>query len=341
MQQKTYDFPSSSTTFYFDASFEKLKELAPAENSFIITDENLMLHYQDKFKPWKTIIIPAGESSKSLAALDDIIRQLIALDAGRDATIIGIGGGVVTDIAGFVAGIYKRGVYCGFVPTSILAMVDAAIGGKNGLDIGEYKNMMGLIRQPAFLLYDYHLLQTLPHEEWINGFAEVIKHACIHDAEMFALLERYSLQDFKKDKELLHELIRRNALLKADVVKEDELETGERKKLNFGHTLAHAIENNYQLPHGHAVSIGMVFAAQLSTALMGFDEEERIISLLKKYKLPVSFDFDQKQALSVMLADKKRKDDTIQFILLQKIGKAIVQPVSIDELKNFLLKNEG
>ncbi|RYZ48464.1 MAG: 3-dehydroquinate synthase, partial [Sphingobacteriales bacterium] len=141
MQQKTYNFSSSPTTFYFDASFEKLKELAPPVNSFIITDENLMMHYQDQFKPWKVITIPAGESSKSLAVLDDIIRELIALDAGRDATIIGIGGGVVTDIAGFAAGIYKRGIRCGFVPTSILGMVDAAIGGKNGLDIGEYKNM--------------------------------------------------------------------------------------------------------------------------------------------------------------------------------------------------------
>lgn len=336
MQQQTIEFSSSSTTFYFDASFEKLKELAPTENSFIITDENLMMHYQDKFKPWKVISIPAGEASKSLDVLDDVIRQLIALDAGRDAIIIGIGGGVVTDIAGFVAGIYKRGVRCGFVPTSILAMVDAAIGGKNGLDIGEYKNMMGLIRQPEFLLYDYDLLKSLPREEWINGFAEIIKHACIYHAEMFALLERYSLNDFRNDKDLLGTLISSNALLKADVVQKDEWEAGERKKLNFGHTLAHAIENTYQLPHGHAVSIGMTFAANLSATLLGFEQVKRVTGLLEKYGLPVSFPYDKKQALHNMLADKKRVQNVISYVLLQDIGKAVIHPITIEEIRKIL-----
>lgn len=336
MQQQTIEFSSSATTFYFDALFEKLKELAPTEHSFIITDENLMMHFQDQFKPWKVIIIPAGEESKSLNILDDIIRQLIALEAGRDAIIIGIGGGVVTDIAGFVAGIYKRGVRCGFVPTSILAMVDAAIGGKNGLDIGEYKNMMGLIRQPEFLLYDYGLLKSLLHEEWINGFAEIIKHACIHDAEMFTLLERYNLKDFQEDKELLHTLISHNALLKAGMVQADEWETGERKKLNFGHTLAHAIENTYQLPHGHAVSIGMVFAANLSELFLGFDQVKRITDLLAKYGLPVSFFYNKKQALNNMLADKKREQNTISYILLQSIGEAVIHPITIEEIRKIL-----
>jgi 3-dehydroquinate synthase len=336
MLQQTIEFFSSATTFYFDASFKILKELAPTEHSFIITDENLMLHYQDEFKPWKVITIPAGEESKSLNVLDDIIRQLIALEAGRDTIIIGIGGGVVTDIAGFVAGIYKRGVQCGFVPTSILAMVDAAIGGKNGLDIGEYKNMMGLIRQPEFLLYDYRLLKSLPQEEWINGFAEIIKHACIYDAEMFALLERYNIRDFQNDHDLLHTLISHNALLKAGVVQADEWETGERKKLNFGHTLAHAIENTYQLPHGHAVSIGMAFAANLSKEFLGFDQVKRVTDLLEKYKLPVSFPYDKKQALHNMLADKKREQNTISYILLQEIGKAVIHPITIEEIRKIL-----
>jgi 3-dehydroquinate synthetase len=258
------------------------------------------------------------------------------LEAGRDAIIIGIGGGVVTDIAGFVAGIYKRGVRCGFVPTSILAMVDAAIGGKNGLDIGEYKNMMGLIRQPEFLLYDYSLLKSLPREEWINGFAEIIKHACISNIEMFTLLERYNLKDFQEDKELLHTLISRNALLKAGVVQVDEWETGERKKLNFGHTLAHAIENRYQLPHGHAVSIGMAFAANLSELFLGFDQVKRVTDLLAKYGLPVSFPYDKKQALNNMLADKKREQNTISYILLQSIGKAEIHPITIEEIRKIL-----
>jgi len=242
----------------------------------------------------------------------------------------------VTDIAGFAAGIYKRGIRCGFVPTSILAMVDAAIGGKNGLDIGEYKNMMGLIRQPDFLLYDFQLLETLPHEEWVNGFAEIIKHACIKDEDMFRLLQRYSLHDFRNDKSLLQELIQRNALLKADVVLADEQELGERKKLNFGHTLAHAIENIYELPHGHAVSIGMVFAAQLSEQLLGFADVAALTALLEKYELPLSLDYNREQALSLMLADKKRAGDKLQYILLQQTGQAVIYPIAIDALKTFI-----
>jgi 3-dehydroquinate synthase len=159
-----------------------------------------------------------------------------------------------------------RGIRFGFVPTSILAMVDASIGGKNGIDVGTYKNMVGLIRQPEFLLYDYSFLKSLPKAEWINGFAEIIKHACIKDASMFRLLEAYKLNDFQKDKTLLNKLIQRNALLKSKVVVEDEFETGDRKLLNFGHTFGHAIENTYQLPHGHAVAVGMVMACMISAS---------------------------------------------------------------------------
>lgn len=336
MLQENIAYSSASTTFCFDASLELLKELAPPANSFILTDENLMMHYQQAFKPWQVITVPAGEASKNLDTLDDVIRQLIALDAGRDATLIGIGGGVVTDIAGFAAGIYKRGIRCGFVPTSILGMIDAAIGGKNGLDIGEYKNMMGLVRQPEFILYDYSLLQTLPEEEWICGFAEVIKHAAIKDAAMFALLEQHTLKDFQKDRALLAGLIRSNALLKARVVKEDEWENGDRKLLNFGHTLGHAIENSYALSHGQAISVGMAFAAKISETFAGFAESARLIGLLEKYGLPVQFLFDSRQALHYMMADKKKVGEKISYVLLREIGHAVIQPLSIDEIRTFL-----
>lgn len=333
MQEQSIAFPGATTRFCFDAGFEQLAAMAPPEYSFIITDENVMLHYQHQLKPWRVITVPAGEASKSLETIDDIVRQLIALDAGRDALIVGIGGGVVTDITGFVAGIYKRGVRCGFVPTTILAMVDAAIGGKNGVDIGEFKNMIGLIRQPEFLLYDYALLRTLPEEEWISGWAEVIKHACIHDAAMFALLEQHVLADFQQDKVLLQELVSRNALLKAGIVQLDEHEQGDRKLLNFGHTLAHAIENVYQLPHGHAVAIGMVFAAQLSERQTGFTSTQRIITLLERYGLPVTLDYDRDHALRLMQADKKRAGSMIQYILLEAIGSAVIRPLTIEVIK--------
>jgi 3-dehydroquinate synthase len=235
-----------------------------------------------------------------------------------------------------VAGIFMRGVRFGFVPTSILAMVDASIGGKNGIDVGAYKNMVGLIRQPSFLLYDYSFLRSLPKAEWVNGFAEIIKHACIKDAAMFKLLEEHELKDFREDASLLNKLIQRNALLKSRLVVEDEFETGERMLLNFGHTFGHAIENTYQLPHGHAVAIGMVMACMISASYKDFKDTNRIVSLIKKYGLPVHQSYDAKEVLEVMKADKKKVKDVINYVLLEKIGRSVVQPIGIDEVENII-----
>jgi 3-dehydroquinate synthase len=226
-----------------------------------------------------------------------------------------------------------RGIMFGFVPTSVLAMVDASIGGKNGIDVGLYKNMVGTIRQPKFLLYDYALLKTLPQEEWINGFAEIIKHAAIKDAAMFKLLESHSLQDFQKNKDLLAKLIKRNALLKTKVVQQDEFEQGNRKLLNFGHTLGHAIENKYRLPHGHAVAIGMVAAAYLSKTITGFSGSGKLINVIESYGLPAFYKFNVQDALQKMLSDKKRESNTINYVLLNKIGQAIYKPLTMEEIK--------
>ena len=174
--------------------------------------------------------------------------------------LVGIGGGVITDLTGYVAAIYMRGLSFGFVPTSILAMVDAAIGGKNGIDVGVYKNIIGTIRQPQFLLYDYSLLKSLPQSEWVNGFAEIVKHACIKDARLFNTLRQNSIRSYQRNSKELGALIKKNVHIKASVVQADEFEKGERRLLNFGHTLGHAIENIYKMPHGHAISIGMVAA---------------------------------------------------------------------------------
>ncbi|MBA2760527.1 MAG: 3-dehydroquinate synthase, partial [Segetibacter sp.] len=245
-------------------------------------------------------------------------------------------GGVLTDITGYVAAIYMRGIRCGYVPTSILAMVDAAIGGKNGIDVGLYKNMVGIIRQPAFILYDYSFLKLLPQAEWVNGFAEIIKHACIRDVAMFKSLEENKLTDFQKDKELLSKLIQRNALLKSKVVAKDEYEHGERKFLNFGHTIAHAIENLYQIPHGHAVSIGMGVACKISEQLNSFSDTTRVTGLLKKYGLPPQFEYDKEQTLKLLRADKKKEKDAISYILLHKIGRPYIASLSFQQIETLI-----
>ena len=192
MLKKTFAFSASKTVCYFDASFAQIGGLIEKDRSIFVTDQHVFEHHQKSFKGARVIQIRPGESYKVQSTIDQIINQLIDYGADRQTTLIGVGGGVVTDITGYVASVYMRGVPFGFVPTSILGMVDASIGGKNGIDVGHYKNMIGVIRQPGFLYYDVSLLQSLPAEEWINGFAEVIKHAAIKDVSLFRELENGS-----------------------------------------------------------------------------------------------------------------------------------------------------
>jgi 3-dehydroquinate synthase len=331
-------FSSKKVGCYFDADFSFLEKLVTKENAVLITDENVFQLHPLKFTGWKTIVIEAGEQHKHQATVDFIIERLIAFEADRKTFIVGVGGGVITDITGYAASVYMRGLPFGFVPTTILAMVDASIGGKNGVDVGLYKNLVGLIRQPEFILFDYSVLQTLPNEQWVNGFAEVIKHACIKDAAMFEILEKNTLKDFKKDATLLAELIERNVKIKTAIVVNDEFEQGERKLLNFGHTIGHAIENLHHLLHGHAISIGMVAACNLSEQKNGFhfDEAKRIVALLAKYHLPVDIETDYEKVFEVLKMDKKRIKNEVGFILLNKIGEAVIKPVDVEELHQHL-----
>jgi 3-dehydroquinate synthase len=331
-------FSSKKVDYYFEADFLYLEKLVTKENAVLITDENVFQLHPLKFTGWKTIVIEAGEQHKQQATVDFIIERLIDLQADRKTFIVGVGGGVVTDITGYAASVYMRGLPFGFVPTTILAMVDASIGGKNGVDVGLYKNLVGLIRQPEFILFDYTLLQTLPNEQWINGFAEIIKHACIKDVAMFETLEKNLLKDFKKDTVLLAELIERNVNIKTTIVVKDEFEQGDRKLLNFGHTIGHAIENLHQLLHGHAISIGMVAACNLSEQKnnFNFDEAKRIVQLLAKYHLPVDIETDYEKVFEVLKMDKKRIKNEVSFILLNKIGEAVIKPVDLEELHQHL-----
>lgn len=336
MKKKTFTFSAGIVQYFFDAEFSHLEKLVAKENAVIITDEHVFAKHKSRFKGWNTIVLKAGEQYKIQQTADVVIDQLIALGADRKTTLIGVGGGVVTDITGYVAGIYMRGIPFGFVPTSLLAMVDASIGGKNGIDVGLYKNMVGLIRQPKFLLFDFSFLRTLPKTEWQNGFAEIIKHACIKDAAMFTLLQQQTLSAFQKNSKLLSSLVERNVLIKTKVVVSDEFEQGDRKLLNFGHTLGHAIENMYELSHGQAISIGMTYAAVISQQLKGYTGTKELVSLLSKYGLPTFAKFDTKKAFKVLLKDKKKDNVSINYILLTKTGKGVIQPLLLVQLQDIL-----
>ena len=278
-------------------------------------------------------MLKPGEEYKVQATVDTIIAQLIALRADRGFTLVGVGGGVVTDLAGYAASVYMRGIRFGFVPTTLLAMVDASVGGKNGVDVGPYKNLVGTIRQPDFLLYDMRFLATLPEAQWSNGFAEVVKHACIRDAAGFRTLERYDIASIRKDRRALSELIERNVRLKSSVVRRDPYEKGERRLLNFGHTLGHALETQYELDHGQAVSIGMAFACRLSEDLLGFKDTARVCGLLQRYGLPVDAAFDPERVVGILAMDKKRVGGKMNYVLLEGIGRGVVHAISVDALQ--------
>lgn len=331
-----FKFSNTSTRFYFDHNFSQLKKIADPKSAILITDENLFSSHTATFRNWNTIVLKPGEAFKVQATADSVIEQMIAFAADRKTTLIGIGGGVITDITGYVASIYMRGIPFGFVPTSVLAMVDASIGGKNGIDVGVYKNMVGTIRQPGFILHDYNLLRSLPQNEWVNGFAEIIKHACIKDAAMFRELEAATLTTYQQKKAVLHALVRRNAMIKIKVVQKDEFEKRDRRLLNFGHTLGHALENQYELSHGQAISIGMTYAAHISARLKGFKDTDRVVKLLERYELPTYASFNKKKVMEVLKMDKKRERKEMNYVLLEKTGKAVMESISLSQLEKII-----
>jgi 3-dehydroquinate synthase len=332
MHKKRIAFPSQSVDFYFNGRVQELKKMLDVRRCVVITDEHVFEAHAKKLKDFACIVLHAGEAYKVQQTVDAVIDELIDMGADRQTVLIGIGGGVVTDITGYIASIYQRGIAFALVPTTILAMVDAAIGGKNGIDVGIYKNQVGCIKQPEFILYDFSFLSTLPEAEWISGFAEIIKHAAIADAAMFAWLEEKSLSYFQRHRKPLAELIERNALLKASIVRKDEREQGVRKWLNFGHTLGHALENVYELSHGQAISIGMTYAAHIAAKHTKFKSTTTLIALLSQYHLPTYAHFDVDKAVSVMLKDKKKTGDMMQLVLLTRIGKATIHAVPVTEL---------
>lgn len=336
--QEIIAFASVNTLYAYNGGLDTLSEAAQGRSAIFITDSKVHGLYASFFEGKDTIVVKEGEASKSLVSVEEIIGRLIAFEAGRDVLLIGVGGGVVTDITGFVAAVYLRGVSFGFMPTTLLAMVDAAIGGKNGVNTGLYKNMIGTVRQPEFILYDQSFLASLPNKAWCNGFAEVIKYACIFDTPLFEELERNDVVFYQNNADELSALIRRCAGWKNKTVVEDEHEKNIRKLLNFGHTAGHALENKYHLGHGAAVAIGMVIACGISEELaaLGKEVKQRLKALLLRYGLPVGLDYNHNEVMEILKADKKRNAGGIDYILLTEIGHAVIQKVDFKTIAKHL-----
>ena len=325
---------SGQSTIMVGESLEHLSSHFDATKRVIITDSPVRSFYGDLFPPCEVIEIGIGEPSKTLATVEKIYEALLRYEIDRSSFVVAIGGGLVCDVAAYAASTYLRGLRFGFVPTTLLAQVDASVGGKNGVNFKGYKNLVGTFTQPLFVLCDFALLKTLPEPELKNGFAEAIKTAAIGDAHLFSFLETAWKGALSLEGDVIERIVYDCLTVKSRIVSFDEREKGERRKLNFGHTVGHALEKVNHLRHGEAVSLGMVAAAKVSVrrGLLTQNDLERIEGLLGRFDLPVKTHVNADLVRDALRKDKKREDEEIYFVLLDGIGNARVAPVGIDEL---------
>ncbi len=294
-----------------------------------------------------TKVVDATEQEKSMDTVLDICRWLLMLGADRGATLVALGGGIVTDLCGFAASIYKRGIRFGFIPTTLLAQVDAAIGGKNGVNLDAYKNMIGVIREPEFTLLIPSLLSTLPRREWLSGAAELLKTFIIdntggrYEEAVAVLPSAYSV--IPSECERISPLLLAAASVKERIVAADLYERGERRKLNLGHTFAHAIERRARLSgrdisHGEAVAMGILLAARASERLGISSEglEERLRRDWATVGLPTECPFPPSDLAADMTKDKKADGDKVHFVLIRGIGDVVVVPLGVQEVIDLL-----
>ena len=338
MKKLTISGQTGSSQIRVGEFLDNLADYLPAGRTIIITDDNVERLYGAAFPSREVIPVGQGEAIKTLETVSAIYEQLIAYQADRSVCLLGIGGGIVCDVTGFIASTYLRGVRFGYVPTTLLAQVDASVGGKTGVNFRGYKNMVGVFNQPEVVLCDPQVLKTLPARELACGFAEVVKHAAISDPDYFGFLEQEASRARSLDPEVMTRVVYDSIAIKADVVNRDEREKGERRKLNFGHTFGHAVEKTEGLPHGEAVAIGMMMAARLSQSRHMLDQKsvDRLADLLSAFHLPLESRVNSRKITDALARDKKREGDAIHFVLLEALGRAVVQAIPIGELQKLM-----
>jgi 3-dehydroquinate synthase len=337
LEKITINTNGSVSEILIGAKWEYVNELLPQSGVAIITDNNVQRIYGSSFPDFPVLQVKAGEVSKKLEVIEFLAERLIESGIDRTGFILGIGGGVVCDIAGFLASIYMRGIRCAYVSSSLLSQVDASTGGKNGVNLGGTKNVLGCFRQPEFVICDPVMLQTLPIEDYFSGVAELIKTAIIGNEKLFELIEKNHGGILRRDPALLSMLISLAVNFKAAVVSEDEKESGLRRVLNFGHTYGHAIEMYKSFKHGYAVASGIEMAANFSR-VRGFisdTEYERVTSLLKSFKLLRRHDIPDDQISQLIMHDKKKSGSDIYFVFMEGIGKALVEKIPLSEAVDF------
>lgn len=318
--------------------------VAPCRKVCIVTDTNVAPLYADAvkeiLKPMCAKVcvyaIPAGEANKTLDTVKKIYEFLIKEGFDRKDLLIALGGGVVGDMTGYTAATYLRGVDYIQMPTTLLSQNDSSIGGKTGVDFDGYKNMVGAFKMPKLVYMNLSVLMTLDDRQYFSGFAEVMKHGLIKDARFYTWLIENMYEICERDLEVLEEMVLRSCTIKKLVVEKDPTEQGERALLNFGHTIGHAIEKakNFQLTHGECISLGAVAAAYISWKrdMISMEEYYEIRDMYVPFYLPISVDnIDPQEILRLTRSDKKAESGTVKFILLNKIGKAVIDKTVTEE----------
>ena len=324
----------NSSRVYIGSAAELLPELLPEGRVVVVSDATIDRLYHPLVAKYDTVLIGLGESIKTLQSVETIYRRFIELGVDRATFVLGIGGGIVTDVAGFAASTYMRGLRFGFVSTTLLGQVDASVGGKNGVNVDGYKNMAGTFTQPQFVVCDPSLLRSLSDREFRAGLAEVVKAAIIADADLFGRIEQTSFETLRTDVDLLSDVISAAIRVKADIVEYDEKESGERRKLNLGHTLAHAIEkSSNRMNHGEAVAVGTALIAGAAVKLGVLKEEDRL--RIEKLLVRLGFDLtppvEIKRLLKEVGKDKKNEDGMLRIVLPVGIGDCEVRKMAPGE----------
>lgn len=303
----------------------------PEGRVVVVSDTTVARVYGPLLAPYECVLIGTGERIKTLRTVETICRRFIELGVDRRTFILGVGGGIVTDVAGFAASTYMRGLRFGFVSTTLLGQVDASVGGKNGVNVDGYKNMAGTFTQPQFVICDPALLRTLPDREFRAGLAEVVKAAVIADVDLFASIAQSTFGQLRSDAELLADVVAAAVRVKTDIVGRDERERGERRKLNLGHTLAHAIEKcSPAMNHGEAVAVGTALIADAAVRLGVLPDADRV--RIRELLARLGFDLTPPVAMPLLLKevvrDKKSEDGLLHVVLPVGIGDCTVRPMT-------------
>jgi 3-dehydroquinate synthase len=334
LEKITIKTGTHSSDILIGESHRNVLKYMTGRNTVIITDENVRRIYGDVFPGFPVLSVVPGEESKNLKTIEHLVEGLLSYRLDRSGFILAIGGGVVCDISGFLASVYMRGIPFGFISTSLLSQVDASVGGKNGVNIGAVKNVVGNFNQPDFVICDVSMLKSLSDDEYLSGLSELIKMGIIMDDTLLGEIEKNREKIIERDLSVLETLIACSVKLKADIVTEDERESGVRMILNFGHTFGHVIETVGHQKHGYAVASGMVIAAGISEkeGLLGVKDLTRIVTLLKHFNLLKKFDIAPSKFAEMIRSDKKKSGEEISFVYIGKPGHAMVKKTRVDKL---------